>query len=107
MKRRSFLLSMGSALALSACVVVPATQVRYSEEAIEVDSAPPPVRHEPLPPPRGIAWVWVPGRWVWRGGAWVWFGGRYVQRPRRSARWVVGYWRRGARGWVWVPGHWG
>lgn len=62
-------------------------------------SAPPPLRHELLPPPRS-GYVWNRGHWEWRGQRHVWVAGAwlaerpgYVYRPaawsQRGGRWYL------------------
>ena len=73
----------------------PASAAAYV--SISVGRPPPPLRYEPVPPPR-VGYVWAPGYWRWSHG-------RYV--------WVSGVWHHARPGYVyygprWVPshGHW-
>jgi YXWGXW repeat-containing protein len=57
---------------------------------IDVRVAPPPPRHEYVPPARA-GYVWAPGYWDWRGH-------RHV--------WVMGHWERERRGYVYHHPRW-
>jgi hypothetical protein len=80
-----------------------------SADVIVVRTAPPPPRHEVVPPARH-GYVWAPGYWNWNGHRYVWTKGHYVRaragyywsEPRweeRDGRWAFnrGAWRRGDR----------
>jgi hypothetical protein len=73
---------------------------------VYVRHAPPPLRHEVVPPPPGPGWGWRGGYWRWGGHAYMWAPGRYVRVPHPGARWIPGHWVHHPRGWVWVGGHW-
>jgi hypothetical protein len=61
---------------------------------IDIDVAPPPVRVETVPPPRG-GFVWAPGFWEWRGHEHVWVPGHFVHERRGSGFPIIGYrWAR-------------
>lgn len=66
--------------------------------------APPPPRHELLPPPRS-GYVWSPGHWELRGPRHGWVAGAWIaERPGyvyRPAAWS----QRGGR-WYFEPGRW-
>ena len=70
--------------------------------------APPPLRYEAVPPPRGERFIWEPGHWHWNGARYVWFGGRYVERRRGYGHYVPGRWvwspRMGRH--EWIGAHW-
>jgi hypothetical protein len=85
-------------------VTLPATSA-----VIVVQSAPPPVRAERVPPPRR-GYIWVPGHWDWRGQRHQWVKGTWMRdrpgytynQPRweqRDGRWQMerGAWARGGR----------
>ncbi len=65
---------------------------------------PPPVRYEPMPPPRP-AHVWLEGYWGWNGGAYVWVPGRWA-RERPGYVYSQPQWREGPNGWQLQPGGW-
>ena len=71
---------------------------------VDVDVAPPPVRIETVPPPRG-GYVWAPGYYEWRGREHVWVGGRYI-RERRGYHWVPDRWEQRGPHWHREAGHW-
>lgn len=96
------------AMLLSGCVVAPlgtGYEPYRGEAGLEVDVAPPPLRHEVVPPAPGPLYVWIAGYWTWHLGRHVWVSGRWAMPPRGQT-WVPGYWsRRGSR-WRWHEGHW-
>jgi hypothetical protein len=57
---------------------------------VNIGQEPPPVRYEPVPPPRG-GYVWAPGFWDWRHHKHVW---------------VAGHWERERVGYVYAPAEW-
>lgn len=65
---------------------------------------PPPVRYEPMPPPRG-GYVWVEGYWNWNGGAYVWVPGHWL-RARTGYVYAQPRWQEGPRGWELHRGRW-
>ena len=72
--------------AASATISVSAVAATY----VDVRVAPPPPRHEVVPPARA-GYAWVPGYWDWRGH-------RHV--------WVKGHWERERHGYYWHPNRW-
>lgn len=96
MKKREFL---GGLLALSlGSLVIPA------EAQVIVRVAPPPPRHEPMPPPRR-GYVWVPGNWDWNGRRYVWRRGHWM-RGRHGYHWREDRWVERNGGWVRERGGW-
>ncbi|MGI4846888.1 MAG: YXWGXW repeat-containing protein [Janthinobacterium lividum] len=70
-----------------------------------VQTAPPPLRAEPMPPPRH-GYVWVPGYWNWQANRHVWVGGQWVrERPGYAYRQPV--WVDHGGRWEMVRGGWG
>ena len=65
---------------------------------------PPPVRYEPVPPPRP-AYVWLQGYWGWSGNAYVWVPGRW-ERERPGYVYAQPQWVQGPRGWELHHGGW-
>lgn len=96
-------LLLGSAIALSACVVAPP---RVYAAPVRVEVAPPPPRVEVVPPPR-VGYVWVPGFWAWDAPArrHVWVEGRW-EAVRSQAHYVPPHWRADGPFWVFEPGRW-
>jgi hypothetical protein len=71
---------------------------------ISSGTPPPPVRYEPMPPPRP-AFVWLQGYWGWNGGGYVWVPGRW-ERERPGYAYAQPQWIEGPRGWEFRPGGW-
>ena len=94
--------ALGSLLG-AGCVV--RERVGYAGE-VEVDTEPPPLQVETIPPTPGPAFVWIGGVWVWGGGGWHWQGGHYERPPHPGAVWVPHRYayRNGHR--VFVRGGW-
>jgi len=95
---KAFLLS----LAMGASAALPT--VASAGVAVDIEVAPPPVRVETVPPPRG-GYIWAPGYWAWRGGAHVWVPGRWMHE-RRGWRWVPDAWVQVGPRWHYRRGHW-
>jgi hypothetical protein len=72
--------------------------------SIDIDVAPPPVRVETVPDPRG-GYVWASGFWEWRDGAHVWVPGHYI-RERHGYHWVPDHWDQRGPHWHHERGHW-
>lgn len=90
-------------LAASSVVMISTANAQVSVN-INVGGPPPPVRYEPVPPPRS-GWFWAPGYWDWNGRAHVWHRGRWLrQRPGYS--YAQPAWREGPRGWELQRGGW-
>lgn len=94
--------------ALALCAAAPVAQARTNATVI-IQTAPPPPRHEVLPPQRH-GMVWVAGHWEWRHNRYVWMEGYWVKarpghvyRPptwqERDGHWHMdrGRWERGRR----------
>ncbi len=71
---------------------------------ISSGTPPPPVRYEPMPPPR-VGYVWVEGYWNWNGGAHVWVPGHWV-RARSGYDYAQPRWQEGPNGWELHRGGW-
>ncbi len=67
-------------------------------------SAPPPMRYEPMPPPRP-GYTWTRGYWDWNGRAYGWREGRWV-RARPGYVWTEPTWYQDGRGWRRAQGRW-
>lgn len=94
------------ALSLIAPVVaLPTTAQAEIDVDLVVRMPPPPLRYEPVPPPR-VGFVWTPGYWAWRSNAHIWVGGAWVAaRPGyvyRQPTWVQrnGQWHYARGGWA-------
>ncbi len=71
---------------------------------ISSGTPPPPVRYEPMPPPRP-AYIWLQGYWGWNGSAYVWVPGRW-ERERPGYVYAQPRWVEGPRGWELHQGGW-
>ncbi len=71
---------------------------------ISSGTPPPPVRYEPVPPPRA-AYVWLQGYWGWNGSAYIWVPGRW-ERERPGYVYAQPQWVEGPRGWELHHGGW-
>lgn len=101
MSRRSLVLAVVVAVALSACtasgtLLVSATPVVYQE--------PPQPQDEQVTPRPGF--LWIKGRWDWKNNQWTWVGGRW-DRERSGYAWQEGRWERRGSAYHWVEGQWG
>jgi hypothetical protein len=74
----------------------------YADIAIQV--APPPLRYEPVPPPR-VGYVWVPGYWNWHHHRHVWVGGTWV-RARHGYAYYPHRWEQRGDRWYLERGYW-
>ncbi|MGZ5082720.1 MAG: hypothetical protein ACXWHA_05060 [Usitatibacter sp.] len=95
-------LVMAAIAALGLAAVPAMAAVEYS--VIELDSAPPPMRTEVVPPMREGD-TWIPGYWDYRDGQYNWVGGHY-ETAREGYVYVApryeqanGRWRMYAGGW--------
>ena len=82
-------LAAASIALLALCAFTAPAQARTTA-TIVIQTAPPPLQYEVMPPPRRNM-VWVPGHWEWRGH-------RHV--------WVNGYWIKSRPGYVYNPPAW-
>lgn len=69
-----------------------------------VTVAPPPLRYERVPLPRG-GQVWVTGHWAWDDDAYAWRAGQW-RAARPDHAYVPGRWMQADNGWRWVEGDW-
>jgi len=74
-------------------------------QTIVIREAPPPPRHELVPPPRP-GYIWTPGRYTYQGRHYVWVEGSWM-RARPGYRYHPGGWEHRGRGWGWREGGWG
>ncbi len=79
-----------ASIALLALCAVSAPVQAGTTATLVIQTAPPPLRYEVLPPARPGK-VWVPGHWEWRGDQYVW---------------VNGYWIKSRPGYVYSPPVW-
>jgi hypothetical protein len=79
MKRPLIALSL---LALTAVtLVLPLQASARADIGVAISIAPPPLRHEPIPPSRA-GYAWVPGYWNWDGRGHAWVSGHWeIARP--------------------------
>jgi hypothetical protein len=103
-----------AAALISIAVFLPA-QASAAGEVVVVHTAPPPLRHEVVPPARH-GYEWAPGYWNWNGHRYEWARG-YWERARtgyvfhrpnyrqgdHGAEYDRGGWRRGDRDGDGVP----
>ena len=97
--RRALLLGL-----VIAAGAVAAPTMASAGVVVDIDVAPPPIRVEPVPPPR-VGYVWTPGFWEWRGHEHVWVPGRWMGE-RRGYRWVPDRWEQRGPHWHHERGHW-
>lgn len=71
---------------------------------IYANVAPPPLRAEPVPPPRR-GYVWVPGYWAWGHSRYNWQRGHWV-RERRGYHYTPARWERDGNRWRYYDGRW-
>jgi hypothetical protein len=89
---------MKNTLLILAMLSSPQLVLAQSDYSAAIRIAPPPVRAEPLPPPRS-GYLWVPGYWNWEGRRHAWIAGHWeIARPGyhyRPSEWVYrdGMWR--------------
>lgn len=99
MNRRNALIGLlGAATAMALPIAAEAAKV------IIVETAPPAIREEPMPPERK-GYVWAPGYWHWDHGHYVWVKGRSV-KARHGHHWVADTWHEEDRKWRFEVGHW-
>ncbi len=79
------------------------SEARVSAD-IAIQVAPPPVRYEPVPPPR-MGYVWVPGYWNWQHHRHVWVGGTWV-RARHGYAYYPHRWEQRGDRWYLERGRW-
>jgi len=103
MKKHALL--AGTALALS-MLFAPAA---WSQIAVSIDIAPPPLPDYAQPPPPGDGYLWTPGYWAWspQDGDYYWVPGTWVLAPEPGELWTPGYWAFEGAGYFWHPGYWG
>jgi hypothetical protein len=87
--------------AASATISVSAVAAPY----IDVRVAPPPPRHEVVPPAR-TGYAWVPGYWDWRGHRHVWVSGHW-ERARHGYVYREPRWEQNGDSWRLHHGSWG
>ena len=95
------------AVALTGGVYIASATPAQAQVGVDlwVREAPPPPRHEVIPPPEAGR-VWVGGHWAWHD-RWNWEEGHYAEPPHGHGHWVPGHWKTGHDGrHMWVEGHW-
>ncbi len=79
MKRPLIVLSLLALTAIS--LLLPLQASARADIGVAITIAPPPLRHEPVPPSR-IGYAWVPGFWNWDGRGHAWISGHWeIARP--------------------------
>jgi len=103
---RNLAVAAAAALAVSACVVVPARGYRgggYYTGAVSIAPPAPQVEVYGVPPVAG--YVWLGGFWNWVGGRHVWVGGHW-SAPHTGYRWAPNRWEHRRDGWHMNGGAW-
>lgn len=101
-KFKLVLIVSGSCLLATGCYV----EARAPGGEVYVDSAPPALLVETVPPMQGDGFIWIGGNWFWEGGRWQWHGGHWDRPPYAGAHFVANHYeRRGGRH-VYVRGGW-
>jgi hypothetical protein len=81
----------------------PASAAAYV--SISVGRPPPPLRYEPVPPPR-VGYVWAPGYWRWSHGRYVWVSGVW-HHSRPGYVYYGPRWEPSHGHWVYHDSYWG
>jgi len=103
MKKIAAALAVTAASLLSVgAMVLPASA--QAQAVIELRVAPPPPRHEQVPPPRK-GYVWAPGHYEARGNHYAWKSG-YWQRARPGYAYHAPRWDHRGDKWVYAGGGW-
>lgn len=71
---------------------------------VNIGEEPPPVRYEPVPPPRA-GYVWAPGFWDWKHHKHVWVAGHW-EHARAGYAYAPAEWRRVDGEWRLYRGGW-
>ena len=81
----------------------------WSQVAVSVTIAPPPLPLYAQPPIPGDGYLWTPGYWAWDGatGDYIWVPGTWVMPPGAGMLWTPGYWGFTGGGYFWHRGYWG
>ncbi len=95
---------IAATLALAGAAALPAYANPHVDFQIVIGNAPPPPRHEVVPPPRPHQ-VWVPGYWSWSGHRHVWVAGHW-ERARVGQHFRAPHWQRVHNGWHFDRGGW-
>ena len=107
MLKRIALTTLAAATFTTATVVMAPVTPAAAQVTITF-GAPPPVRYEPVPPPRA-GYVWAPGHWRFVNDRYVWMGGQWVQ-ARPGYRFVPDSWESvfdgGRQQWRYQPSRW-
>jgi hypothetical protein len=93
-----------AAILLASLVFLPTQASAQTRVDIFVNTAPPPPRHEIMPPPRR-GYAWAPGYWDWTGRRYVWVKGHW-ERVRPGYVYRQPSWHRQGRGWQLDRGGW-
>jgi hypothetical protein len=87
----------------------PSGEVVYIDEPhdeVDVEYAPPPLRHEEMSQRPSSHHVWVHGHWYWRDGRWAWVRGYWIRRPHDGSFWVEAHWDNRNGHYHYVAGYW-
>lgn len=98
-------LLLAAALAtVGACALNSAPAEARVGISIYANVPPPPMRSEPMPPPR-VGFVWIPGDWRWSHGRYNWHRGSWV-RERRGYHYAPSRWDRDGDRYRYRGGRW-
>ncbi|WP_431274307.1 YXWGXW repeat-containing protein [Variovorax ureilyticus] len=104
MKKLAVTFAMGVASLLTVGAAMVAPTAAQAQAVISVQVGPPPVRHEPVPPPRP-GYVWAPGHYEWNGHRYVWYRGDWM-RGRPGYAYRAPEWREHNGRWDYQSGRW-
>jgi hypothetical protein len=91
-------------LSLAAIVLtVPA----FSQIAISIGIAPPPLPVYVQPPCPQAGYLWTPGYWAWGQDGYYWIPGTWVMAPSVGLLWTPPYWGWNNGAYVFNAGYWG
>jgi hypothetical protein len=95
--------------AVAAALALLAPVAAWSQIAVSVSIAPPPLPLYAQPPIPGDGYLWTPGYWAWDPaiGDYIWVPGTWVLPPSVGLLWTPGYWAFGGGGYFWHRGYWG
>jgi hypothetical protein len=94
-------------LALGVALMAPLAA--WSQIAVSVNIAPPPLPLYAQPAIPGDGYIWTPGYWAWdpSTGDYDWVPGTWVMPPNVGLLWTPGYWAFGSGAYLWHRGYWG
>jgi hypothetical protein len=80
--------------------------VAYSQVAISITIAPPPLPVYDQPPCPAPNLIWTPGYWSWGPDGYYWVPGAWVEAPAEGLLWTPGYWGYDNGNYMWNDGYW-